>query len=400
MSDTIQITTFGGFSISYRDRGISDCDNRSKKLWALLEYLIAFHKEEVPHSKLISVLWHDERINVDPENALKTILHRTRTILDQLGYKDGKLILHHRDNYCWNDRAETRMDFEEFQDYCDKVDSPSFTTDEKLGFCRKAYALYKGDFLERNFSDDWIKPIASYYHSLYLKMVHCMIEILLAKERYDEIIGICSNASKIDIYDEMLNYNLIRCLYLTGKQEMALSQYDKVLHLYYDQFGIDPSDNIKKLYQEIVKEKCSPVNDLSTIKAMLEETNAKKQAYCCDVSVFKNLYRIEARSAARTGQSVFLCLLTMHITRQGANNEYMAMAMERMSDTIAHMLRAGDVYSRFAVNQYIIMLPAASYENCTEIAKRMIRGFETSKPKLAASVQYNLNELDPASFTD
>ena len=72
---------------------------------------------------------------------------------------------------------------------------------------------------------------------------------------------------------------------------------------------------------------------------MLEETNAKSRHIAVMFPVFKNLYRIEARSAARTGQSVFLCLLTMHITRQGANNEYMAMAMERMSDTIAHMLR-------------------------------------------------------------
>ena len=62
------------------------------------------------------------------------------------------------------------------------------------------------------------------------------------------------------------------------------------------------------------------------------------------------------------------------------------------------MLRAGDVYARYSVSQYIIMLAAANYENCTMIGERILKGFRNAKPKLNVSVSYMLSELEPLYF--
>ncbi|HAP33508.1 MAG TPA: hypothetical protein DEO62_05005 [Lachnospiraceae bacterium] len=398
MENAMEITTFGGFQIKYGNRVVTEQENRSKKLWTFVEYLIAHRNDEITHDDLIDVLWHDSGASVDPDNALKTILHRSRGVLSQLGYSDSKIIIHHKDVYSWNNFVRADIDFEKFAEICTKLETASLESEDKLKLCEKAFAIYRGDFLSNNANEDWVKPILSYYHSMYVNMVHTYIQLLLNAEQYKKIIEVCDKAGKIDEYDEDINYYLVRSLYLTGQQERALHEYERVIHVYYDQFGIDPSKKFTALYQDIVKEKRSPVNDLSVIKKSLTEQNARKKAYYCDFSIFQNLYRIEARSAARTGQSVYLCLITMYKVHKDDDNKYMTGAMEHMNDSIGSLLRAGDVYSRYSVNQYIIMLQAASYENCVSIAERIINGFENNKPYYEVNVQYDLSELEPAQF--
>ncbi len=400
MTDKIQIRMFGGFSLTYQNNTISDQNNRSKKIWTLLEYLITFHKQEIAHATLIELLWHNTDSSADPENALKTILHRARTSLEKLNYPASKLILHRRDNYSWNNELEYEIDIDMFENFCALAKDPNRPVAERLNLYFRAFELYRGRFLPKNAEDDWVIPVAAYYHSLYIKAVHQMIDLLLADEQYDQVIHICTVASAIDPYDEPLHYHLIRSLYMTGNHKKAMEQYEQVIRMFYDSFGINPSEELTLLYQEIIKEEKSPVADLNIIKEQLREQNAKKAAYLCDYSVFKNLYQIEARSAYRSGLSVFLCLLTLTSLKPGSDTSLMSAAMERMSATIAQSLRSGDVYARFSVNQYIVMIPAASYENCTAIAARILKGYSNSKPHLNVAASYALGELEAQMFEE
>ncbi|MDE7298627.1 MAG: bacterial transcriptional activator domain-containing protein, partial [Lachnospiraceae bacterium] len=209
-------------------------------------------------------------------------------------------------------------------------------------------------------------------------------------------------ASAIAPDDEPVQCDLVRSRYMTGQRREAMDRYHKVLRLFYDRFGIDPSEEIMSLYQEISREELSPVADLNIIKKKLREHNAKQRAYLCDFSVFQNFYHVEARSALRNGLSVFLCLITLETVPGAAKpsdgNSLMASAMARMADTIGHSLRAGDIYARYSVCQYIIMLSAASYENCTKIGERITKGFTALKPRLNVNVSCTLSELEPLRF--
>lgn len=398
MSDTIHINMFGEFSLTCGANVISDRDNRSKKVWTLLEYLITFHSREISHDVLIELLWPGTGNKVDSENALKTILHRARTTLGGLGCPAEKLILHCKGTYSWNHDVPFTLDTELFEAHCETASNPNLSMPERLDAYRKALSLYKGRFLPKNADDDWVIPVSEYFHSLYLKAVHEFIALLLASDRFEEVIQLCRHAAQIDPYDETVRYHLIRSLYMTGNQKEALGEYRHVLQLFYDTYGINPSDEITALYQEITKEEHSPAADLTVIREHLREQNAQKRAYFCDFSVFQNLYHIEARSAARSGLSVFLCLISLYAETEPADNTLIASAMAKMGETIGHSLRAGDVYSRYSVNQYIIMLAAANYENCTQIGLRILKGFQNAKPKLNVTADYALSELEPLNF--
>ena len=55
----IQIQMLGKFSLRYGDATVSDADNRSKKVWALLAYLICNRDRSIPQQRLIQMFWGD-----------------------------------------------------------------------------------------------------------------------------------------------------------------------------------------------------------------------------------------------------------------------------------------------------------------------------------------------------
>lgn len=395
MSDYIRINMLGGFSMAYGANIVSDQDNRSKKVWTLLEYLITFHTREISHSALLRLLWPDSGHTVDSENALKTILHRARATLDTLGYKEKKLLLHRRNSYGWNQQVPIQLDTELFQTYCDAAADQGSATPERLENYGRALSLYKGRFLPKNSNDDWAIPVASYFHSLYLNTVHGLIKLLLASGDFAKVIGLCRSVFAIDPYDETVHYHLIHSLYMMGEQKEALKEYQNSTKLYYDTYGVNPSEEITALYQEITKQLHSPSSDIAAIMVRLREQNAKKRAYFCDLSVFENLYHIEARCASRSGLAAFLCLISLSLEKEEPDHSLMAAAMEKMADTIGVSLRAGDVYARYSVSQYIIMLSVADYENCQRIGSRILKRFYSAKPKLNVTADYALSELEP-----
>lgn len=397
MEEKLYIKTLGGFSITYGQNTISDSDNRSKKIWILLEYLVTFHSKEIPQSTLVELFWVNDSISSDPENALKTSLHRARSILGFLNYPREKLILHKRNTFKWNTMIPYEIDAELFEQAYHFASSPERSGEEKLLYYQKAFDLYNGDYLPKAKNEDWAYPITMHYHSIYVHLIHEYFPLLESMECYQVLHQCSQKAITIEPYDELLYYYNIISLYRLGKTKEAIEQYHKVLRLFYDNFGINPSQNLTGLYREITKQELTAEADLNVIQEDLKEDSAIRQAYCCDYFVFRHLYQIEARAAERSGLCIYLCLLTLESF--GKSNEALAQGMDRIASVIATSLRSGDVYSRYSKNQYIVMLPSANFENCLKIANRIISTFTNSKPKLNCKISYNLKHLEPQKFS-
>ena len=77
--DTLYIRMFGEFSVRFGENSVSDNDNRTRKIWTLLAYLICQRGRVISQKKLIELLWGDEPASNNPENALRITFHRTRS---------------------------------------------------------------------------------------------------------------------------------------------------------------------------------------------------------------------------------------------------------------------------------------------------------------------------------
>lgn len=89
LDKTIHVNMLGTFSLVYGGEVVDDKCSRSKRVWTLIQYLIANRRKEISQNELIEAIWGEEEIG-DPANSLKTIAHRARAILDKLNFVSGK----------------------------------------------------------------------------------------------------------------------------------------------------------------------------------------------------------------------------------------------------------------------------------------------------------------------
>lgn len=390
----IYVHMLGEFSITAADKTISDQNNHSKKLWNLLEYLITFRNKEIAQSDLIDLLW-SERESSNPIGALKTLMHRVRNMLKELGYPK-ELIIQRRGTYSWNTNIPCTVDVDRFEKLCQ---DGSYISDQQLRLekYRKAIAMYKGDFLPKTSHEPWVVPISAYYHTMYLKIVKESIDILMNEQRYTDVANICWRALAIDQYTESLHYSLINSLFLSGNQRAAVKQYSTTTNLFFSKFGVTPSAELKSLYKEIIKTDKNIKTDLDTIKANLKESQKKRGAFCCEYEFFKDIYRLEARTAVRTGNSIFLCLITITSPDETIPElDVLNKAMDKLKESFFESLRSSDIFARYSLSQYILMLPTSSYEFAEIALKRITCKFYKKMTKIQVKINYTLTPLDPA----
>lgn len=396
MSDNlpmIYVHMLGEFSITVEDKTISDQSNHSKKLWNLLSYLITYRNKELSQTELIDLLWGDEQSS-NPNGALKTLMHRVRTLLKELEYP-GEFILQRRGSYAWNISLPCVFDVDVFENYY-REGLYAGSKEERLEKYKKAIAKFKGDFLPRNNCETWVIPVSAYYHNLYLKIVSETITMLMDEKKYAETANICWQALTIDQYTESLHYHLIHALYLSGNQNAALKQYSTTTELFFSKFGITPSDQLKALYKDIVKTTKSVETDLTLIKSNLKEAQKKTGAFFCEYEFFKDIYRLEARAAERTGGSIYICLITItSSTAELPETSVLTSIMEKLQETITQTLRSSDIYTRYSISQFLLMLPSTSYETATMVINRLLNQYDKKTGSRRVKVNYTIQPLDP-----
>ena len=69
--------------------------------------------------------------------------------------------------------------------------------------------------------------------------------------------------------------------------------------------------------------------------------------------------------------------------------------MGHLGDATTNSLRHGDVYTRYSVSQYLILLPSASYENGKMVMQRIIRNYKKAYIRKELTVHYTLQAVSP-----
>lgn len=389
----IYIQTLGQFRVSIGGNSIDNSTNQAKKPWSILEYLITFRDRDITANELIELIWSDDQ-SANPNGALKTLVFRSRKLLEPLAMPPQNLIIQRRGSYAWNPEYQTVVDADQFEELCSQAGADGLSEEDQLLLYQQAIDLYKGDFLPKSSWESWVMPISARYHSLYLQAVHKVIDLLTTAGDWEEIIRLCEKAVQIESFDEGIHYALIYALYNTGKQNLALEHYKNTIDLFYNEFSITPSERLKDLYKVIRDEKHGITTDLSIIQESMKEHKRKSGAYYCEYSVFRDIYQLEQRAIERTGDSIYLCLLTVR-TSDGhlPKTSVMIRAMESLGNAISGSLRRGDVYARYSIAQYIVLLPTSSYENGCNVMKRIITNFKKEYTRKDLAIDYSLQSV-------
>lgn len=391
---TLQVKMLGQFTLRYGDRTISDSDDRSRRVWSLLAYMLYNHGRSFAQEELIHLYWSNSEKSADPGNALKSIFHRIRTALDKLQPGLGRLLIRRKaGRYFWNNVMPLSLDIEDFEAHFHAAEAAG-DDDVRLAEYQAALAMYAGDPLPRMTDEIWTVPIVAYYHSLYTRAAAGAIELLEKQKRTAEAVALCRRAIHIEPYQEDLYEHLMRGLLRTGDMKGAMSVYEEMSELLFAHFGVMPSETLRTLYRQATRTVNDRTLTMDEVCSQLAEPAPHGGAMVCEYDFFKILYRAEARSIARNGHSANICLLSV----SGKDGEMLARrsldpAMNNLQVLVQNNLRRGDVIARCSISQYIILLPQANYENSRMVADRLVSAFYRRYPHSPARLRYTVQPL-------
>ena len=396
MSEPIRVTMLGNFSITRGDATIDDNNNRMRKVWLLLAYLIYNRHNRATQDNYISLMQGASSQEFDdPGGRLKALFYRARTMLEPLGQRLGhELIIRKNSTYGWNTEYSLTLDVEEFDRLCSEAGKVS--GEEQLALQLQALELYQGDFLPKLSMEPWVMPIHAYYHQRFLELAIPALHQLQQLQRWAEAVSLCRRALQIEPYSEELYQHLMRCQIAAEQRADAIRTYENMSELLFDTFGVMPSDESRSLYREASREENDRSVSADTVREHLQEPGVAKGAVFCEYDFFKLLYQVQARAIIRSGDVIHIGLLSMH----GADGKELARrsldrAMENLQELVVSSLRQGDVVTRYSASQFIVMLPQANYENSCAVCQRIVKAFCRQYPHSPAQIHFSVHPLEP-----
>ena len=135
--------------------------------------------------------------------------------------------------------------------------------------------------------------------------------------------------------------------------------------------------------------------DLEVIQSDLREAACRPGAYVCEYGFFQEAYRLEARRSSRNGTCVHIALLTVSLPDGSMPAlKQLNMTMDQFLVALQTQLRSGDVVSRYSAVQYVVMLPAANFEDSQKVMERIVSAFYRQHRHNFLKITYKIREVE------
>ena len=384
--EALQIQMLGEFVINARNVRISDSDNRSRKLWILLAYLIYHRHRNVTQDELIRLLWNETREGKNPAGALKTVFHRVRAMLDRLWPEAGRqLILYQNGRYSWNCEVPVSVDIDQFEYLCENITDG----DEQYLQGYTAALLYKGDFLSKLSAENWVIPIAAYYHNCYMKLLLDLLPKLLQQNKCEDAAWLCKAASEVEPYDENIYYYWMKSLLDMKDHKGAAKIYEQFKERLYLDFGFEPNEEMRELYHKAMKTDNGYVISIEDIVHQLKEENENNGALICEYDFFRILYRAMVRYMVQSRIVVHIALISVESVTEGLlSPRKFQKVVNMLEEQLRLSLRIEDTAARCSNSQYVVMLPQTDYENSCRICEKVVKSYYRRHPHSDVDIKY------------
>ena len=258
----------------------------------------------------------------------------------------------------------------------------------------EALKLYQGDFIPKLAGEVWTIPISARYHSMYLEAVKSLCELLEENNDFDAIIKVIHKAIEIDNLDEKLHCLLILAYIRCDRYKDALDHYDNATNMLYRCLGVNPSDELRTLYSQIMDTQKAMETDLAIIQEQLMENSSDEGAFFCEYGYFVKTYQLTKRRLERLGLSTYLCLLTLQAdSAKALDFAKLDDYMSKVLGILKISLRTGDVVSKYSGAQYILMLSCVNFENADIVMNRILARYKKRHRTDRVTLSYKIKEI-------
>ncbi|MBR1821627.1 MAG: winged helix-turn-helix domain-containing protein [Clostridia bacterium] len=396
MGDTVRIQMMGSFLIYINEQRVENPVSKSRKGTALMEFLVLHRGKPVPNQQLLHALWPEHSVT-NPENALKTLVSRMRTLLNQMSPGLGACIVSDRGAYHWESMPDMRIDAIELMDIFDALGTER-DTDKLRVMYERVLELYGGDLYQTGDLEGDM-GFAQQLHTQYLTAIYGYIELLRKAEDYNDLIAVCRTALEVDSFDDRLHIELMKAMVSLNRTSDALVQYKHATNLTYRYLGAPPSPEMLAFYQEMNKARQSLKYNLDAIRRELHNSSLERGAFVCDYEMFKAIYNLEMRNLERLGTTMFLGIIMIGDDEEGGVDSIRQdNIMNGLIEILRDNLRKGDIITHFSPSVIALLLPTVNYKTGSMVMERIRQLFYKRYPNSDIPFHSRLGMLGKDAF--
>ena len=255
--DKLEIFLLGSVKFQLGGEDITD-SLRTKKERAILAFLAEEPPQPQSRQKVAEFFWPDRPENYARMNLRQALLgirkpfNSEENLLNYLRIDEETLRLIHKNT--WRDTAV----FSELMlGVKSHVHQHLHTCHDCLGRLGQAIELYRGDFLEDLLLGDvtafqeWIIYHRERHFRTMLEALQLLTKIYYKQGNYDQAYGYAWRYVDLAPMEEPAHRLLMTLLTLSGRRNAALQQYEFCKSIIQREFGIEPSNETRQLYNKI-----------------------------------------------------------------------------------------------------------------------------------------------------
>jgi len=392
MQHQVAICLLGDITVRVDDGDVVRLTAKSRMGASLMEFLILQRGQPVPGARLIRELWTD-RSGRNPENALKTMVSRLRSMLHDICVGLGDCVACGAGGYYWQPLPGVRVDVLEMLGCLDQLRA-DLPPQQKRGLLEQVTAGYKSDLYHSGDISNGA-ALVGYLHKEYLDAVYALVDLMRGAQEWEGIYQVCRRALEIDDADERLHMETMNAMMRMNRMGDAMKEYRRLVRQGRKEDAPAQGQQLQASVQNLAETGNQLRLNLDTICQELRERDRERQGpFFCDYAAFKEIYNIQMRNLERLGSTMFLGVM---IVTGGADSEISSVsresAMAGLQEILRHNLRKGDIVTRFAPDIVAMLLPTVNYSTGSMVMERIERLFFQEYPSGGVTLHHRISPL-------
>jgi predicted ATPase/DNA-binding SARP family transcriptional activator/DNA-binding CsgD family transcriptional regulator len=247
-----RVRLLGGFSVSVGSHAIEKGAWRLRKAASLVKLLALSSGHRMHRDQVLDILW-PELGSRAAANNLRQALHAARRAMEPnrvadsryLGLEDGSLAL------C--QRGELWVDVEVFE-----AAAATARRSRDPAAYRVAIELYPGELLPDDRYEEWVENRRRELGGTFLSALIDLAGLYGDRGEYGRGVETLQRSLSVEPTNEEAHAGLMGHYALSGRQQEALSQYEQLSKVLWENFGTQPCASTRRLRDEILAGEFSP----------------------------------------------------------------------------------------------------------------------------------------------
>ncbi len=248
-----QVYTLGPLQAYREGKAIPSEAWKSAKVSGLFRFLLARRGQKVERDIILETFWPEKSPRAAAHNFSSCLYSLRKALEPELEKTSLSRLLRFEKGLCWLDTSGVLWtDVDQFVEGIKQA-----RRYRQLG--KKEYAaqsfkdaleLYRGDFLVEYPYDDWLVAERERLREMWLQGSMELAGLFAEREEFDQAVRLLQGVLRKEPYQEEIYRQQIRYLLQAGRRAEALEQYRICEQMLSREFGAQPGEETRKLFQQ------------------------------------------------------------------------------------------------------------------------------------------------------